>query len=67
MKIQRSEHLSVERPDCGIETEIKQKEEQRITELLGGGKISPREKRWTESDQTELATRPTGTPSVHLH
>lgn len=61
MKIQRSEHLSVERSDCGIAMEMKQKEEQGITELLGG------EKRWTESDQTELTTRPTGTSSVHLH
>lgn len=30
-------------------------------------KNSSTEKRWTESDQTELTARPTGTPSVHLH
>lgn len=41
MKIQRSEHLSVERSDYGIEMEMKQKEEQRITELLGGVKSAP--------------------------
>lgn len=47
--------------------ELKQKEEQGITELEGGGEISPREKRWTESDQTELQARPTETPCVHLN
>lgn len=36
MKIQRSEHLSVERFDYRIEMEMKQKEEQRITELQRG-------------------------------
>lgn len=36
MKIQRSEHLSVERSDYRIEMEMKQKEEQRITELQRG-------------------------------
>lgn len=36
MKIQRSEHLSVERADYRIEMEMKQKEEQRITELQRG-------------------------------
>lgn len=41
MKIQRSEHLSVERPDYGIVMEMKQKEEQGITELLGGVKSAP--------------------------
>lgn len=61
MKIQRSEHLSVEWPGTGIEIEMKQKEEQGITE------ITPGEKRWTETDQMELAARPTGTPSVDLH
>lgn len=63
MKIQRSAHLSVERSDYGDIT----KEGAGITEFTGRGEISPREKRWTESDQTELTTRPTGTPSVHLH
>lgn len=36
MKTQRSEHLSVERSDYRIEMEMKQKEEQRITELQRG-------------------------------
>lgn len=47
--------------------EMKLEEEQGITESLGGGEIRPREERWTESDQTGLTTRPTGTPSVHLN
>lgn len=38
MKIQRSEHLSVEQPDFRIEMEMKQKDEQGITVLLGGVK-----------------------------
>lgn len=41
MKIRRSEHLSVEQPDCGIEMEMKQKEEQGITESQGGVKSAP--------------------------
>lgn len=41
MKIQRSEHLSVERSDFGTEMEMKQKEEKGITELLGGVKAAP--------------------------
>ena len=59
MKTQRSEHLSVEWFDYEIEMEMKQREE--------GDEASPGEKRWTESDQTELTTRPTGTLSVHLN
>lgn len=41
MKIQRSVHLSVEQPDYGIEMEMKQKEEQGITESQGGVKPAP--------------------------
>lgn len=35
--------------------------------ITGRGEISSGEKRWTETDQSELTTRPTGTLSVDLH
>lgn len=42
MKIQRSAHLSVERPDYRIEMEMKpKKEEQGITDSQGGVKSAP--------------------------
>lgn len=67
MKIQRSEHLSVERSDYGIEMEIKQKEEQGITELPGGEKSVGGKRDGLNQTRQELTARPTGTPSVHLN
>lgn len=56
MKIQRSEQLSVERCDYGIEMEMKQKGEQRITELLGGVKSAPRKR--DGLNQTRQSSQP---------
>lgn len=56
MKIQRSKHVSVDRFEKGTQTEMKQKEEQGIAELLGG--VTSAQRKRDGLNQTRQSSQP---------